>query len=354
MAQYKIGTVSVTNGSATVTGSGTAWLTEVQAGDIFSVIADNVTYNVGSVASNTSLTLTAPYTGASGSGKTYTIVRDFTTNYSYPLLYDGDVDLADIISRAFNAMDADIKNAETTVVGASLDNLTDVDTTGLNLNDILKYNGTNFVPAANTLGSLGGVNLTGVALFNLLMYDGTNFVPVASTIGNLSNVDTTGLASGNILRYNGTNFVPAAFDIALDTTPTLGGQLDATLGIDSNGGIIREAKLVDYRIQHQTVAVAGGALSINLSLGNSVNTTLSSNITSLTFSNVPATGLVEIKIVFTQDATGSRTATWPTSLKWPGGIAVPLSTAANAVDVLYLSTYNGGTTWLANMSLSYS
>ena len=50
MAQYKTGTVSVTNGSATVTGSGTLFSANVAAGDLFTIVGDNAWYEVASSA----------------------------------------------------------------------------------------------------------------------------------------------------------------------------------------------------------------------------------------------------------------------------------------------------------------
>ncbi len=74
MAQYQEGTVTVTNGSASVIGSGTAWQMEgVQAGDVFVISGEGTWYSVASVAGETTLTLTAPYGGATGSGKAYAI-----------------------------------------------------------------------------------------------------------------------------------------------------------------------------------------------------------------------------------------------------------------------------------------
>ncbi len=55
-----------------------------------------------------------------------------------------------------------------------------------------------------------------------------------------------------------------------------------------------------------------------------------------------------LELVLTQDATGSRTVTWPTTVKWSGG-SPTLSTAAAAVDRVVLVTYNGGTTWLGDL-----
>jgi hypothetical protein len=60
------GSISVTNGSAALTGSGTSFTTELAAGSIISI--SGVPYTVSSIADNTSLTLTANYSGATASG----------------------------------------------------------------------------------------------------------------------------------------------------------------------------------------------------------------------------------------------------------------------------------------------
>lgn len=97
--QYQTGTVTVSSGSATVTGAGTAWLAEISAGDAFIVVGDNVTYTVASVASNTSLNLSAPYGGASLSGILYAITRDFTS-LGMPEFSPGDQGTAAMLTRA--------------------------------------------------------------------------------------------------------------------------------------------------------------------------------------------------------------------------------------------------------------
>ena len=107
MAQYKTGTVSVTNGSATVTGSGTLWSGEIAAGDLFTIVGDNAWYEVASIGSNTSITLSANYAGTTGSGKSYAISRDFTTRLALPYPQKGDIETASIIKRAFEQIDTE-------------------------------------------------------------------------------------------------------------------------------------------------------------------------------------------------------------------------------------------------------
>lgn len=100
MSQYRTGTVSVTNGSATVTGSGTSWLAEVAANDWF--VVSGVKYEVSGVASDTSLTLTANYGGTTGSGLSYVIHRDFVDGF--PLMQDGDLETVTLFNQIITAI----------------------------------------------------------------------------------------------------------------------------------------------------------------------------------------------------------------------------------------------------------
>lgn len=72
------GTVAATNGSPVVTGTGTSWQTWNRGrGDVITINAVN--YMVLRVDSQTQLQLATPFTGPTGSGKTYALARQFTT-----------------------------------------------------------------------------------------------------------------------------------------------------------------------------------------------------------------------------------------------------------------------------------
>lgn len=64
------GTITVTNGSATVTGNGTSFTTELKSGDFIGVIAGGTPYTliVASIASNTQLTIGGAFAGPTASG----------------------------------------------------------------------------------------------------------------------------------------------------------------------------------------------------------------------------------------------------------------------------------------------
>ncbi len=73
MAWYAAGTIAVTNGSAAVVGTGTSFVDNVKAGDALRG-PDERLYQIASVNSATSLTLTRNYAGASAAGQTYEIL----------------------------------------------------------------------------------------------------------------------------------------------------------------------------------------------------------------------------------------------------------------------------------------
>lgn len=65
--------------------------------------------------------------------------------------------------------------------------------------------------------------------------------------------------------------------------------------------------------------------------------TLTGNVTSLTLPTSPyALESGTLTLVLTQDATGGRTLTWPTSVKWAEGIAQQPAAAANSVSLIHL------------------
>lgn len=78
MKEYTVGTVAVTNGSTTVTGTSTLFTANVAAGQYFRIDSvgqgdSSKWYTISSVDSNTQLTLTAAYSDVADSGVDYTV-----------------------------------------------------------------------------------------------------------------------------------------------------------------------------------------------------------------------------------------------------------------------------------------
>lgn len=73
-SNYSTGTISVTNGDATVTGSGTSWntTTNAEVGEYIQ-LPDTKWYKIASIASDTSLEIEVDYQGSTLSGQSYVI-----------------------------------------------------------------------------------------------------------------------------------------------------------------------------------------------------------------------------------------------------------------------------------------
>ena len=96
------------------------------------------------------------------------------------------------------------------------------------------------------------------------------------------------------------------------------------------------------------VTFSATAMAIDCALSNVFTIAMTANVTTaMTFSNLKDGQT--INVFLTQDATGSRTMTWPASFKWPGASAGVLSTGANDVDLL-VATYRAATGfWYASL-----
>lgn len=81
-ALYNTGTIAVTNGSATVTGTGTTWSSNLKAGDYITIGAYAVAstwYEIQSVDSDTQITLASNYAESTDSGISYNARKVFVT-----------------------------------------------------------------------------------------------------------------------------------------------------------------------------------------------------------------------------------------------------------------------------------
>lgn len=85
----------------------------------------------------------------------------------------------------------------------------------------------------------------------------------------------------------------------------------------------------------------GATVTMDFATGTWHRVTLGGNRT-LAFSNGKDGGKYAVELI--QDATGGRTVSWPATVKWPGGVAPTLSTAATKRDFLGF-LYDGTSYW---------
>lgn len=168
--------------------------------------------------------------------------------------------------------------------------------------------------------------------------------------------------NGQLNRFNGSDNLWFAGALPASDALLANGEAsvwwDSTVGRNvrairirgkDTAGTVYQPNLVDAENGgKESVEIASslstGNKTITLSNGNVFDYTLAAN-TTFAISGATSGFACSITVILHQDATGSRTATWPASVRW-GAAGVPtLTTTANAVDVVSFLTTDGGTTW---------
>lgn len=95
------------------------------------------------------------------------------------------------------------------ITGESVGDLSDVDLTGITNGQVLTWSGSGFVPATPSTGNVTSVfGRTGVVSAQASDYSAFYLADItAESINDLSDVDTSGISNGQILEWNGSNFV---------------------------------------------------------------------------------------------------------------------------------------------------
>lgn len=110
-------------------------------------------------------------------------------------------------------------------------------------------------------------------------------------------------------------------------------------------------RLNGYTESVTTATVSTSTYNIDLSLGNVFDLTLNTS-TTFTFTNSPASGVMQsATIILRQGTGGSKTATF-TNAKYTDGQVVPLSTGAGQIDVMTFFTVNGGSFWFGTFAMA--
>ncbi len=97
-------------------------------------------------------------------------------------------------------------------------------------------------------------------------------------------------------------------------------------------------------------ATGDGTTTIDWKLGNKFKFTFGAFNETFTFT--APTNHCAVQLILVQDGVGSRTVTWPATVKWPSGTAPTLSTTAGAIDIISLVW--DGVSYYGSSSLDFS
>lgn len=156
---------------------------------------------------------------------------------------------------------------------------------------------------------------------------------------------TTLLANDMLEGQEAAGGTNSSFKVSVDNIVKYAQERPLTATLDANNQIITQAELQDYSETVSTPTIATGVLTLDLALSNVFNVSLTENVTSITLSNVTPSAGVAVTLIISQDATGGRSITWPTSVKWGNGVEHDLTIEANAVDIVSLETIDNGVSW---------
>lgn len=221
------------------------------------------------------------------------------------------------------------------------------------------------LPSSATITTLSGTTL-GYGSASITTVTGT-------TIGTTGASQIRG-ASGSIAQFTATSMTTTTLTATSSTITTLSStRIVATsasiTGLSATSAAIGKftagSSSVDNLFSSGVITVDGAAhtnpssltfaassLAVDSALSNVFTVTMTANMTVAPVLSNAKDGQT-INWFFTQDGTGSRTALWPTSFKWPGGSTGVLSTAASSVDLL-VATYRSATTfWYAALTKDF-
>jgi hypothetical protein len=216
------------------------------------------------------------------------------------------------------------------------------------------------VPAAQPLRTLGGAIVNGLNLAqvycsavdfsittrdadsNLVYYiasafdlTGTSYQPLDSDLTAIAALATTAFGRGVLTAADDAGLRAYAGNGTIST-------FDETTSAQFRNNTAGKALSTD-KVWGAAASVAltpGATVAVDLSTGFNFTLAMGGNYTLAT----PANGKdgQSGKIEISQDATGSRTLSFGTNWLFPGGVDPVLSTAANALDVLYYCVLSSG------------
>lgn len=199
----------------------------------------------------------------------------------------------------------------------------------------------------------------------LLYVDPTTSKVTTSTSAGAQVVESFPVQTGNSGKYLTTDGSNTAWSTvaAGDSLPTQTGHSGKVLTTNGSAaswasGIVLEAndavKFPGQAYSEQNaIGTSGSAKTIDWNDGNSQTITLDAAPCVLTLSN-PKAGASYL-LVLTQDSGGSRTVTWPSSIKWPDAVAPTLTTTASRSDLVTLYCVDASTPkYIGNFTLNFT
>jgi hypothetical protein len=147
-------------------------------------------------------------------------------------------------------------------------------------------------------------------------------------LANVPNVDATDRAN-----HTGTQLANTISDFTSAAQGAVASDLASKASVVNGGGET-----------YFDAGNSGAAITLNLANGNVQKLTLTANCT-ITLTSPAGGAMRSLTLLVFQDGVGSRTITWPGTVKWGNAGAPVLTLTAAKMDMVSLFTVDGGTNW---------
>lgn len=160
-----------------------------------------------------------------------------------------------------------------------------------------------------------------------------------------------GLDSDNVLRIGGWSASANRWELDMSGNNWVASSFRAPIFYDSNDtAYYVDAASTSNLLLVKTRNTFGERVAVSATASTTINTqynvtelTLAATITTLTLSNIQASGTVHMWTIVTVGGGVPYSITWPAAVKWPGGTAPALTTSSSKRDIYQFVTYDGGT-----------
>jgi hypothetical protein len=177
------------------------------------------------------------------------------------------------------------------------------------------------------------------------------FVPLVGATGTILNSTGTAAQWSTSGALNLVTGPASATDLAIPRFNGTTGKIIQNSGITINAtnqmsGVVTAGFAAEYNAGN-----SGVSATINWNNGQRQLLTLTGTPAVLAFT-APTSGIGNFMLRIVQDATGGRAITWPGTVRWPGGVAPLVNTAASTVHIV--SFYYNGSLYYGIGSLSFA
>ena len=201
-----------------------------------------------------------------------------------------------------------------------------------------------------------GANVTVPAGKTMWVYSTGAGVVDAMTAGeNLTGLNATNVSSGTLsnARTTASSSNSASTIVARDASGNFASNQITGVNVNASSQVTAVG-FMRGKFSDDVVALGntGAATTINLAAGTVFTATLTDNCT-FTFANPNGTASTgsSFTLILTNDATPSRSIVWPGSVAFSDGAVPARTTAANATDIWFFFTPDGGSTYYGSIPL---